>query len=50
MNSTKQIGKIIRDKDDLKRNELKYKYFGKECSYENLREIFNKLINNDPVN
>jgi hypothetical protein len=50
MNLTKQIGKIIRDKDDLKRNELKYKYFGKECSYENLREIFNKLINNDPVN
>ncbi len=38
-----QIDRSVQNNDDLKRDALKEKYFGEDCNYENLREIFCKL-------
>ena len=44
VNLIKQIKINIKYNDSLNRDKLKDKYFGKDCNYEYLREIFSKLI------
>ena len=39
-----QISKSITADDSIERDELKNKYFGEDCDYENLRDFFHKLI------
>jgi len=39
-----QINASIQDKDSLRTNKLKEKYFGKDCNYEEVRETFNNLL------
>ena len=41
----KQINNDIKYNNISKRNSLKWRYFGKDCKYENTKEIFDKLIN-----
>lgn len=39
-----QVKTIVQDQDSFKSNALKEKYFGKDCNYEKLREMFNNLL------
>ena len=41
----KQVNNDIKYNNISKRNSLKWRYFGKDCKYENTKEIFDKLIN-----
>jgi hypothetical protein len=43
MTFIEQINTSIEDNDILKRDILKAQYFGKDCNYEELKEIFHKL-------
>jgi hypothetical protein len=40
----KQINESIQNNNTLRRDNLKIQYFGEDCDYENLRELFHKLI------